>query len=76
MKISLRAARNNCNMSADNVSAILGISKTTLYNWERGETSPQIKYIEKLSHLYNIPIHSFFLESNVAKNCNDDYSYE
>ncbi len=54
LKISMRAARVNANLSQEAVCKELNISKTTLINWEKGKASPSISHFIKMCKLYNI----------------------
>lgn len=65
MKITLRAARINAGLSADEVSKNIGICKTTLGNWERGKSSPAYDVALKLAELYSCPAEDIiFLKTN------------
>ena len=54
LKISMRAARVNANLSQEKVCRELKISKGTLINWERGKVSPPVSLFIKMCNLYNI----------------------
>lgn len=55
IRISLAAARVNANMTQDEASKELHISKQTLVNWEKGITQPKIDQAERMSELYKMP---------------------
>ena len=55
VKITLRSARVNNGMSREFVANEVGVSSSTIKNWEIGKTFPTQPQIEKLCHLYNIP---------------------
>ena len=55
-RISLPAARVNADLTQEYVCKMLGISKTTLVNWENGTTIPTADKAEMLSKLYNCPL--------------------
>jgi transcriptional regulator with XRE-family HTH domain len=55
-QISLAAARVNAQLTQEEVAKNLGISKTTLCNWESGNTEPTISQLRKLGELYKISI--------------------
>lgn len=55
VKITLRSARVNSGMTRKFVADEVGVSTSTIKNWENGITFPTQPQIEKLCHLYNIP---------------------
>jgi transcriptional regulator with XRE-family HTH domain len=55
-QISLAAARVNAKLTQEEVAKNLGISKTTLCNWENGNTEPTISQLRRLGELYKISI--------------------
>lgn len=54
-KFSLKAARINANMSRKFVAQELGVSESTIKNWELGKTFPNQPMIELICNLYGIP---------------------
>ena len=56
IKISMAAARLNAGLTQKDVCRELGISKTTLVNYEKGRTIPDCKVAGELSNLYKIPV--------------------
>ena len=58
MKISLRAARVNVDLTQQEVADKLGVSKYTIINWERGRTKPKKHILIALSSIYGIDIDS------------------
>ena len=56
LKITLKAARVNAEMTQDEAAERIGKSKQTIVNWEKGIAS--IKYCDllKLSEIYDMPI--------------------
>ena len=54
VKISLAAARVNAGFTQKQVCEALGISKTTLVNYEKGRTVPDLKIGSDLAKLYNM----------------------
>ena len=53
--ISLEAARVNAGMSQKAAAKEAGINVSTLSNWERGKTSPDIDKFKLLCSIYNCP---------------------
>lgn len=59
-KITLKAARVNANLSQPEAAAKIGVSVSTLRNWEAGKTFPNQPKIEKMCELYGIPFDILF----------------
>ena len=57
-KITLKAARVNAGYSQKAAAKALGVSNTTICNWENGKAFPKQPMIEKLCALYNLPYDS------------------
>ncbi len=47
-----RKAREDAGIRAERAAAELGVSITTLYAWERGETSPDADKLVSMANLY------------------------
>lgn len=47
-----RKAREDAGIKAEQAAVSLGVSITTLYSWERGETSPDADKLVLMSQLY------------------------
>lgn len=56
VQISLAAARKNSDLTQKQVCEVLNISKTTLVNYEKGRTTPDMVTGKKLAELYKMPI--------------------
>ncbi len=54
--VSLEAARVNRGLTQEEAAKELGISKTTLVNWEKGNTFPDIVNFKALCNLYSVPM--------------------
>lgn len=66
LKISLKSARVNADLSQKYVAKVLGISNKTLSSWENGNTFPSAKYIDMLCKLYNVNYNDIiFLHTNL-----------
>lgn len=63
VQISLAAARVNANLTQDEVSRHLHVSKQTIVNWEKGKAVPTFIALTALSNLYGIPIDNIILPS-------------
>ena len=53
-KNNYRKAREKAGIKAERAAADLGISITTLFNWERGDTSPDADRLKLMSKLYDV----------------------
>ena len=54
-KISLASARKNANLTQAQVADALNVSRSTIVNWENGNTFPKQPAIEKMCELYGVP---------------------
>ncbi|MDR0571082.1 MAG: helix-turn-helix domain-containing protein [Clostridiales Family XIII bacterium] len=54
MKITLRAARVNKGHTQKEAAKILGISKASLSNYERGKTYPDVCLVGKIGEAYGV----------------------
>lgn len=60
-RISLEAARVNAKLTQKELAEILGVSNTTVVNWEKGNTEPNLTQLRKISELSGIPLDFIFL---------------
>lgn len=56
LKLSLKAARVNADMTAEEAAKSIGVTTRTLTNWENGKTYPSTTQIEKIEKTYNVSI--------------------
>lgn len=68
MKISLKAASVNANMTQDDVARHLHKNKQTIVNWENGKTPVDMANFLALCNLYKINEDYIFLPSRLALN--------
>ena len=54
--ITLKACRYNADLSAEELAKKLGITSTTVYNWENGITKISYTNLKELSVISNVPI--------------------
>lgn len=54
-KVSIKAARINANLTLRESSEKIGVSISTLKNWETGKTFPNQPMIEKICEVYEVP---------------------
>lgn len=56
MKISLKAARINSNLTQMQVAEKIGVHYQTYRNWESGKTKPDYEQLLKISELLKIDV--------------------
>lgn len=61
LKISLKAARINANLTQADVANRLGKTKQTLINWELGKNKIDKANLRLLADIYKIPVDNIFL---------------
>ena len=61
IQISLAAARVNAGYTQDEVAKIMGVSRQTIVNWEKGKIVPKIPQLYMLAVIYKIPQDFIFL---------------
>lgn len=54
VKMTLKAARINANLSQKDAAKLLNISNKTLSSWENGHNVPKVDMVQKLCELYRI----------------------
>lgn len=65
--ITLEAARVNAGYTQEQAASNLGVSRSTIINWENGKTIPGIPSMHKMSQLYGIPLDCIFLPCRSTK---------
>ena len=58
MRVTLEACRVNTGMTQTQFAEQLGVSLSTIYNWERGNSEPNLTQLRKISELSTIPMGS------------------
>ena len=54
MKITIKAARVNKNLSQKEAAKLIGVSKDTVGSWDRGKSMPNSKYIPAIEKVYEV----------------------
>lgn len=54
--LTLRAIRVNRGLSLEQASVLIGISKDTLSNYERGDTYPDVPVLKRIEKVYDVSI--------------------
>ena len=62
IKITMAAARVNKGYNQTEAAKKIGVSLSTIKNWEKGRTSPDIKHIGKICDVYEIPYNNIFFD--------------
>lgn len=66
-KISLAAVRVNANMTQKEWADALGVSVSTVCNWESNKTSPNLGQIRMMSEMSGIPLDFIFVPDKSNK---------
>jgi len=61
MKISLKAARVNVEMTQTDMAKAIGVDISTICSWESGKTEPSASQLRKISEITHIPMDYLFL---------------
>ena len=54
MKITLKAARANKNLTLAEAAKLIGIDTKTLWNYEKTNTYPEVPVIKKIEEVYGL----------------------
>lgn len=60
-RISLEAVRVNAKKTQKEWAELLGVSNTTVVNWEKGFTEPSLSQLRKMSELSGVPMDFIFV---------------
>ncbi|MBP0972872.1 MAG: helix-turn-helix transcriptional regulator [Oscillospiraceae bacterium] len=58
----LKRARTQADLTQEQLAEKMGVSVTSVQNWESGKTKVRIDKLEKLAYLYNIPLQTLTIE--------------
>lgn len=64
MKLYLKAARVNAGLTQKQAAEALGISKSTLLNYEMYRTKPDIELSKKIADLYGMAVDNLIFFKN------------
>ena len=56
MALRIEAARVNKQLSQEEAAQLIGISKDSLSNYERGKTAPNVKVAKKMAEVYEVSL--------------------
>ena len=54
MRVTLKALRANKGMTQEEAAKLIGVSRYTWQNYERGKTFPDVPTIEKIEKKFNV----------------------
>ena len=60
VQISLAAARVNAEMNQEKVAKMMGVDRSTIRRWEKGEKVPNYDETLELSRIYKLPLDNIF----------------
>ena len=67
-KVTLPVARKIANLTQKGLALAVGVSESTVLNWEKGRAEPTVFQAQKISEVTGIPLDSIiFLQSNTVK---------
>lgn len=65
MKLTLKAARINCNLTQQEAANKIGVTIDTIGNWERAKSFPNALHIRRIEEVYGVPYDNLiFLPDN------------
>lgn len=56
MRVTLKAARTNADMTLETAAKAVNVTAQTLLNWEKGKSEPTIRQAYRLAEVYNADI--------------------
>lgn len=62
-KISIAAARTNAGLNQPDFAEKMGVSVSTVLNWEKGRTEPSTSQLRMISELSGIPMDFIFVQT-------------
>ena len=67
-KVTLPVARKIAGLTQKSLAFSLGVSESTVINWEKGRSEPTVTQAQEISKVIGIPLDSIiFLPSNTVK---------
>ncbi len=63
----IKSARKKMGLSQDELSALVGVSRTAISQWERGETTPRGKYLSNLATALHVTVEWLLVGDVAAK---------
>lgn len=67
-KVTLPVARKIADLTQKGLASAVGVSESTVINWEKGRSEPTVIQAQKISEVTGIPLDCIiFLPSNTVK---------
>lgn len=67
-KVTLPVARKIADLTQKGLASALGVSESTVINWEKGRSEPTVIQAQKISEVTGIPLDGIiFLPANTVK---------
>lgn len=67
-KVTLPVARKIANITQKELAAVLGVSESTVVNWEKGRSEPTVTQALRISEIVGLPLDSIiFLQQDTVK---------
>ena len=67
-KVTLPVARKIANLTQKELGQVVGVSESTVINWEKGRSEPTVNQAQKISEATGIPLDNIiFLPTNTVK---------
>jgi len=67
-KITLEAARINAGLTLKQAAELIGVSVSTLHNWEKDSSSVKVSQVNKIEEVYKFPSEYIFFGSKLELN--------
>lgn len=67
MKINLKAARVNANMTQEQAAKMINVHRQSIVAWENGNTKIGAAHLMSLCSIYNVSIDDIILPKNSTK---------
>lgn len=67
-KVTLPVARKIASITQKNLASAVGVSESTVINWEKGRSEPTVNQAQKISEVTGIPLDCIiFLPQNTVR---------
>lgn len=67
IQITLEAARVNAGLTQEQAAINMGVDRSTIRRWEKGQKLPAIDDCKRLAEIYGIPFDFIFFGKRLAK---------
>lgn len=66
-RFTIKQARMYADMSADELARAVGVSRSTVSNWENGSVAPRVPQMVLISEVTGVNVDDIFLSENSTK---------